>query len=141
MTCDSSVQCSCAPALFGSAGARCWHTAGADSSTNNNTRCRLPATPPSPLATPMPHTMVVMMIGGLLLDRLQGGAGDIGVDFGDVSHSFCASFPEHHAGVRPDVLRVLDETEPASSLVSSSQVVLVHGHNGRCLSGTSTVNC
>lgn len=81
------------------------------------------------------------MIGGLLLDGLQGGAGDVGVDFGDVAHRLGASLPEHHPGVGSDVLRVLDETEPAGGLVSSSKVVLVHAHNGCCLPGTPAVNC
>lgn len=87
----------------------------------------------------MPHPMVVV-VGGLLLGKLQGGARDVWVDLGDVAHSLCAAFPEHHAGVRPEVLRILDKPEPASGLVSSPQVVLVHGNNGCCLSGAPTMN-
>lgn len=38
-------------------------------------------------------------------------------------------------------LWVLDETESASGLVSSSEVLTVHADDGGRLSGTTTVNC
>ena len=62
------------------------------------------------------------------------------MDLGDAAHSFGAPFPEHHAGVWPDVLWVLDEAESAGGLVPCSQVVSVHGNDGGSLPGASTVN-
>lgn len=83
----------------------------------------------------------MVVVGRLLLDGLQGGAGDVRVDLCDIAHSLGAALPEDHSGVGTDILWVLDEAEPASCLVSCPQVVLVHRHNGRRLPGAPTVNC
>lgn len=88
----------------------------------------------------MPY-VVMVVVGGFLFGSLQGSARDVGMDLGDGAHGLGASLPEDHAGVGSDVLWVLDEAETAAGLVSCPKVVFVHGYDGGCLSGTSTVNC
>jgi len=62
------------------------------------------------------------------------------VYLGNAAHGFGASFPEHHASVGADELRVLDEPEATASLVSCPQVVSVHGYDGGSLTSAATVN-
>ena len=82
----------------------------------------------------------MVMVVGLLLAPLQCRPWNIRVYLGDAPHGLGPSLPEHHAGVRADVLGVLDEPEAAAGLVPSPQVLLVHEDYGGCLSGAPTVH-
>lgn len=59
----------------------------------------------------------------------------------DHPHGLGSALPEHHPGSHAQVLRVLDELEPANGLVSGSYVVPVHGDDGGCLPRAPAVYC
>ncbi len=62
------------------------------------------------------------------------------MDLGDAADSFGSPFSKHHTRVRTDIFGVLDKSETTAGFVSCPQVFPVHGYNGGCLSGTTTVN-
>ena len=66
---------------------------------------------------------------------------NMGENFGDVPHGFSSSLPEHHSGPRAKVFRIFDETEETCGFVTSSEVLLVHGHNGGSLLRAAAVDC
>lgn len=62
------------------------------------------------------------------------------MDFGHTTHSLGSSLPEYHPCVWSYVFGILDESEAAGGLVSSSEVFAVHGDDGSCLPSAATVH-
>lgn len=99
-----------------------------------------PALPPAP-ASPWKWRVAVLHCCHLRLAPVGRNPRNVGEYFCDVPHSFGAPLPEHHPCPRPQVLGILDKFEETGGLVTSSEVFLVHGHNGGCLLGTATMHC